>query len=113
MTDHQARGRFIPFRKSDLSRMCLDSGLVAREDETDFHDFRRLLEALLHFEYHQLLEALKDTYAPFNADADTRPIRPMDPDVLFSHFRAHHENGPARGLGRRIALQDSPGSRLR
>ena len=85
MTDHQSRGRFIPFRKSDLSSMCLATGLVTKEDETDFHDFRRLLEALLHFEYHQLLEALKDTYAPFNADADTRPIRPLDPDALFSH----------------------------
>jgi len=85
MTDHKPPGRFIPFRKSDLSRMCLETGLVAKDDESDFHDFHRLLEALLHFEYHQLLEALKDSYAPFNADADTRPIRPMDPDALFSH----------------------------
>ena len=85
MTDHTARGRFIPFRKSDLITMCLESGLVTKDTETDFHDFRRILEALLHFEYHQLLEALKDAYAPFNSDADTRWRHPLDQGALLAH----------------------------
>ena len=65
--------------------MCLESGLVAKGTETDFHDFRRILEAFLHFEYHQLLETLKDAYAPFNSDADTRLRHPLDPDALLTH----------------------------
>ena len=85
MTDHQSRGRFIPFRKADLISMCIETGRVPKNAEADFHDFRRILEALLHFEYHQLLESLKDAYAPFNPDADTRPIRPLDPEALFTH----------------------------
>jgi hypothetical protein len=82
VTDNPPRGRFIPFRKTDLSAMCLESGLVRPEDESGFHGFRRILEALLHFEYHQLLEDLKDAYAPFNPDADTRAIRPLAPEAL-------------------------------
>ena len=85
MTDQTARGRFIPFRKTDLIRMCLEADLVPGDAEADFHGFRRILEALLHFEYHQLLEDLKDAYAPFNPDADTRSIRPLDPQALRDH----------------------------
>jgi hypothetical protein len=34
----------------------------------------------LHFEYHRLLESLKNAYAPFNPDADTRSIQTLDPE---------------------------------
>lgn len=85
MTDPRPRGRFIPFRKSDLVAMCRQAGLVAKQAENDFNDFRRILEALLHFEYHHLLESLKDAYAPFNPDADTRSMRPPEPETLHSH----------------------------
>jgi len=85
VTDPRPRGRFIPFRKSDLVAMCRQAGLVAKQAENDFNDFRRILEALLHFEYHHLLESLKDAYAPFNPDADTRSMRPPEPETLHSH----------------------------
>ncbi len=88
MTDPQPRGRFIPFRKSDLVAMCRQAGLVPQQAQSDFNDFRRILEALLHFEYHHLLESLKDAYAPFNPDADTRPIRPPEPAALQAHQKA-------------------------
>ena len=78
MTNSKPQGRFIPFRKSDLVTMCLDAGLVPPPHTTDFEDFRGILEALLHFEYHRLLESLKNAYAPFNPDADTREIRSSD-----------------------------------
>lgn len=35
--------------------------------------FCRLLDALIHSEYHASLEELKNAYAPFDPDADTRP----------------------------------------
>ncbi len=78
MTNPKPHGRFIPFRKSDLVTMCLDAGLVPPPHTADFEDFRGILEALLHFEYHRLLESLKNAYAPFNPDADTRDIRSSD-----------------------------------
>jgi len=79
VTNSKPSGRFIPFRKSDLITMCLDAGLVPRQNEADFKDFHHLLESLLHFEYHRLLESLKNAYAPFNPDADTHSIRTPDP----------------------------------
>ena len=48
-------------------------------DERDqFLAMCRLLEATFHFEYHQRLEELKDAYAWFDPDADTRPRTPLD-----------------------------------
>ncbi|MGD9331984.1 MAG: TMEM143 family protein [Desulfobacterales bacterium] len=85
MNEQKRRGRFIPFRKSDLVTMCLEAGLIMEGTAADFHDFHRLLGALLHFEYHQLLESIKDAYAPFDPDADTRPIRPPDQETLVTH----------------------------
>ena len=80
MTKPKSSGRFIPFRRSDLITMCLEAGLVPGQYEEDFQDFHGILAALLHFEYHQLLESLKDAYAPFNPDADTRSIRALAPE---------------------------------
>ena len=88
MTDSRPRGRFIPFRKTDLISMCHEAGLVPKKAETHFNDFHQLLGALLHFEYHQLLESLKDGYAPFNPDADTRSLRPLDREALLQHQKA-------------------------
>ncbi len=38
----------------------------------EFREVFRILEALFHFEFHRSLETLKNCYAPFNPDADTR-----------------------------------------
>jgi hypothetical protein len=85
VTKAASRGRFIPFRKTDLVAMTLQADLVPRENKADFEALHRLLEALLHFEYHQLLEDLKDAYAPFNPDADTRAIHPVAAEERRQH----------------------------
>ena len=75
MSEQVARNRFIPFRKSDIVDMCLaDSGLPATDHEA-FREFCRILESIIHFEFHHLLGSLKDAYAPFNPDTDVRPLR--------------------------------------
>ena len=80
MADDPTRNRFIPFRKADIVAMCCDgSGLTAREAE-EFREFFRILEALFHFEFHRNLETLKNCYAPFNPDADTRPLTEYLPE---------------------------------
>jgi hypothetical protein len=43
-------------------------------DQEPFRQLCRLLDATLHFGYHARLEELKDAYAPFDPDADTRPL---------------------------------------
>ncbi len=68
---HLNSEHFIPFRKSDLVRMCLhDPGGTPA---ADFGQFCALLSAIFHFEFHDRLEQLKDLYAPVNPDLDTRP----------------------------------------
>lgn len=66
------RERFIPLRRRDVVGLCGEL-LAERGDEPEvFAGAARLLEALLHHEFHDLLEELKDAYAPFNPDLDTR-----------------------------------------
>ncbi len=74
MDANRHRNRFIPFRKADIITMCSDDARMPAEDVASFRDFCRILEALFHFEFHRRLESLKNCYAPFNPDADTRTL---------------------------------------
>ena len=69
--------RFIPFRKTSIVTMCADE--VPAEERESFRAFAELLASLLHHEFRSRLEALKDTYYPFNPDTDTRTIGELDP----------------------------------
>ena len=77
MSEQVARNRFIPFRKSDIVDMCLaDSGLPATDHEA-FREFCRILESIIHFEFHHLLGSLKDAYACFLAGVNSRSTRTL------------------------------------
>ena len=69
--------RFIPFRKTSIVTMCADE--VPAADRESFRAFTELLASLLHHEFRSRLEALKDTYYPFNPDTGTRTIGELDP----------------------------------
>ena len=69
--------RFIPFRKTSIVTMCADETPAA--DRESFRAFAELLASLLHHEFRSRLEALKDTYYPFNPDTGTRTIGELDP----------------------------------
>jgi hypothetical protein len=62
--------RFIPFRKSDIVDMCQTDKQLAGQ-EADFHHLCSMLGSIFHFEFHQIIESLKDIYAPIDPDADT------------------------------------------
>lgn len=64
--------RFIPFRKSDVITMCKHQ--LPADIHDSFSEFSQLLASLIHYEYHQRLEVLKDSYAPFDPNADTRTL---------------------------------------
>ncbi len=68
------RNRFIPFRKTDIVEMCVPASHFSNTEETQFRYLCRLLESLLHFEFHHQIEMLKECYAPFNPDADTQSV---------------------------------------
>ena len=68
-----AAERFIPFRKQDIIQMC--SQKLTDESSTDcFKQFCQLLSSVMHFDYHELLESLKNNYAPFDPNADTQQL---------------------------------------
>lgn len=54
--------------------MCLASGGLSGTEQMKFRELCHVLQSVVHFEYHQKLEALKDSYAPLNPDRDTRKI---------------------------------------
>ena len=72
-TDTDSRFRFIPYRRHDVVEMCLqDSRLGAAEDE--FRQLAQMLTQIFHFEFHRVIEALKNAYAELDPDQDTRQV---------------------------------------
>ena len=72
MAGPMTSNRFIPFRKADVIRMCIEDLQLTDAEVTEFREFCQILKALFHFEFHKRLEKLKASYGPFNPDADTR-----------------------------------------
>ena len=57
--------------------MCADE--VPAGERESFEAFTELFASLLHHEFRCRLEALKETYDPFNPDVDTRTIVELGP----------------------------------
>ncbi|PIE22321.1 MAG: hypothetical protein CSA62_12975 [Planctomycetota bacterium] len=73
------RENFIPFRKQDLLQMCLSDDRLSSEEQGSYRELATLLESIFHFEFHEKLEELKDCYAPFDPDRDTRVVDSLRP----------------------------------
>ena len=71
--------RFIPFRKQDIVDMCSEE-LKSSTQKTSFKQFCDLLASLIHYDYHATLESLKNNYAPFDPNSDTRSLAPVSAD---------------------------------
>jgi hypothetical protein len=105
MAEYKDREHFIPLRKSDLVEvLCRDTQLPPQEREP-FRQFCVLVSSVFHFEYLKQLEQLKDDYAPFDPDADTKPLKPLSADErqkcqeeLFERFGALMERANFKRL---------------
>lgn len=71
-----AAERFIPFRKQDIIQMCSQE-LADESTKISFQQFCQLLASVIHFDYHELLESLKNNYAPFDPNADTKQLNQL------------------------------------
>ncbi|MDQ3768851.1 MAG: TMEM143 family protein [Actinomycetota bacterium] len=71
-------GKFIPFRRADLVEMLSADDRLPASERDGFRSLAELLSATFHFEFRSRLEALKDAYAPFAHDPDTRVVRTWD-----------------------------------
>jgi hypothetical protein len=76
--------RFIPYRKHDIVEMCLQDGKLAGQED-DFRQLYYMLSSIFHFEFHKIVESLKDNYAAVDPDTDTRAFDNPHPlsDVGF------------------------------
>jgi hypothetical protein len=63
--------RFIPYRKHDIVEMCLQENTLPGQEE-NFRHLYYMLGSIFHFEFHKIIESMKDAYAPIDPDADTR-----------------------------------------
>jgi len=117
------RGHFIPFRKTDVLRMCAEDGALDEAGRKGFGEFAEVLAALFHHEYHARLETLKDSFAPFNPDAETRagarasgPQRDEAEGRLVSMLREVLTQANFREMSReemRTLLEADPGFKMR
>jgi len=69
--------RFIPFRRSDITRLCLSQGTLDEVCQRQFHLAREKLEEHFQGEFHRIKQELKDAYAPLDPDADTRVVETL------------------------------------
>ncbi len=80
MAEYKDREHFIPIRSRELvDLLCADKDLKPQDSDL-FRQFCRLLMATLHFEYNERLDELKDEYAPFDPDRDTRVLAKLSAD---------------------------------
>jgi hypothetical protein len=72
MATYQDREAFIPYRRTELVELCLADGKLEPAEAQQFREFCEILAAYYHFEFHRLQEHLKDNFAPFNPDSESR-----------------------------------------
>lgn len=117
------REHFIPIRCVELiDVLATDKGVgdvqpMAIEQSKQFRHFARLLMDHYHRTYHARLSALKDSYAPFDPDADTKTIRPFPPEeraaaqkYLFDDFISLLERANYKRMTRAEIEKEMEGS---
>src|SRR3954452_19281255 len=68
------RDRFIPIRKVDILSALVGHGAIANADERGkFVEICRMLAAIYHFEYFELLEKLRYAYFYFDPELGQHP----------------------------------------
>ncbi|MGH7170184.1 MAG: DUF3754 domain-containing protein [Gemmataceae bacterium] len=107
MAEYKNREHFIPLRKSDLIELLNRDKQLSAAERGPFRQFCTLVSAVFHFEYLRQLEDLKDAYAPFDPDADTKPLQPVseaqrlkNEEQLFEKFTALMERANFKRLKR-------------
>jgi len=85
MAIHLKATRYIPYRYSDIIEMCLSTHEAGTVPVEALRTLSRMVRSVFHYEYHQLLEQIKDAYASINPDADTLDVnlRKMGKDDRF------------------------------
>jgi hypothetical protein len=95
MASYEDREAFIPYRRTDLIELCLEDGQLDSAEAQKFREFCSIIAAYYHFQFHGYLESLKDNYALFDPDADTKSrteTTPQERGVMQSILVADFKN---------------------
>ena len=84
--ESMSNARFIPFRKHDIINLC--QAYLGESQSGSFMEFATLLQSVTHYQYHELLESLKNNYAPFDPNSDTRSLTPITNEQRASYQSA-------------------------
>lgn len=108
MAEYADREHYLPIRKGDLIELLAADSRVAAAEREPFRQLCRLIGAIWHFEYLGTLDRLKDTYAPFDPDSVTPPLKPLTAeqrtarmDQFFEQFIALMERANFTRLSRK------------
>jgi len=82
--------RYIPFTKQDIISLCLDHNKTLSNQP--FTQVCALLSSLFHFQYHHLLENLKESYEPFNPNSATRTLTVPAKEQLVRYQKSFVKN---------------------
>lgn len=80
MAQYADREHYLPVRKSELiDLLCKDKSLstgqaLSPHQQGEFRKFATILSAYYHYEFHARLEQLKEAYAPFDPDRETKML---------------------------------------
>lgn len=83
MAEFHDREHFIPIRVSDLIEyLCTESGPLRGQtltpgEQAAFRQFARSVSGHIHTIYQTEIRQLKEAYAPFDPDADPKPLKPL------------------------------------
>jgi hypothetical protein len=116
MAEFKNREHYIPLRQSDLLELLCKDLAADRNAATSLREFNKLISATFHFEYYQLLQQLKDEYAPFNPDAVAKPLhaftgadRTREIEKLYERFVYLMERANFKRLTMEEVLQMTKG----
>jgi hypothetical protein len=66
---------YVPLRRDELIELLVRHGKLEGAEASEFRRLCRLIAVVFHQNYHEHQDRLKQLYAPFDPDAETRPIR--------------------------------------
>ena len=73
MATYADREAFIPYRRTDLIDLCVEDGKLQGAEVKKFREFCEIVSAYYHFDFHQVLEGIKNNFAHLDPDTDTKP----------------------------------------
>lgn len=114
MAENDNRGHFIPLRKRELVEVLASEGGLNEVEKGQWQELCKLIDASIHFHFHQRLEQLREAYAPYDPDAEERPLKTgtisaeqdqKEADHVFAEFDALMTRANFRRLTREEIVQ--------